>query len=104
VILVVGATGQVGFAVLRGLRERGKPVTAMLRSSTDAGAVAATGAEVVRGDLRDPASLGPACKGAECVVVNDPQLGGGRPRRRQLVGDARGGILPNRLVPVGAPG
>src|SRR5262249_15114181 len=68
-VLVVGSTGQVGFEVLRGLRQRGESVVAMLRPSTDSAAVAATGARIVRGDLHDPASLRRVCEGAERVVA-----------------------------------
>src|SRR5262245_55008512 len=69
VILVVGATGQVGSGVVRGLRKRGAEVTALLRPATDADAVAAMGVRVVRGDLRDPLSLNAACEGVERVVA-----------------------------------
>jgi len=68
-ILVVGGTGQVGFAVLRGLRRRGKTVAALLRTGTSSTAIARTGAHVLRGDLRDPASLERVCEGAECLVA-----------------------------------
>jgi NADH dehydrogenase len=69
VILVVGATGQVGFGVVRRLREQGVDVRALVRPSTDAGTVEALGAEVVRGDLREPASLHAAVDGASAVVA-----------------------------------
>src|SRR5262249_24950557 len=68
-ILVVGATGQVGSAIVRGLRERGVEVTALLRPTADAEALAAMGVRIARGDLRDPLSLRAACDGAERVVA-----------------------------------
>ena len=68
-ILVVGATGQVGFAVLRRLRERGEEVRALVRPSTDASPVEGVGAEVVRADLRDPASLAGVADGVDVVVA-----------------------------------
>jgi nucleoside-diphosphate-sugar epimerase len=68
-ILVVGATGQVGSAVVRRLRERGEDVIALVRSATRADAVAATGARIVRGDLRDPSSLRSICEGVQRVVA-----------------------------------
>jgi uncharacterized protein YbjT (DUF2867 family) len=67
--LVVGATGRLGRAVCRGLREAGLPVRALARPrSAGADALAETGVEVVRGDLGDPASLAAACRGAEAVI------------------------------------
>jgi len=69
-ILVVGATGQVGSAVVRALRRRGAAVTALLRPSTDAAPIAATGAAIVRADLRDPRSLQSVAAGAECIVAS----------------------------------
>jgi uncharacterized protein YbjT (DUF2867 family) len=68
-ILVVGATGQLGFAVVRLLRQRGEDVTALVRPSTDPATVTATGARIVHGDLRNPGSLGSACEGVETVVA-----------------------------------
>jgi NADH dehydrogenase len=69
VILVVGATGQVGFGVVRRLREDGFDVRALVRPSTDASAVEACGAHVVRGDLREPGSLRSAVEGVSAVVA-----------------------------------
>jgi uncharacterized protein YbjT (DUF2867 family) len=68
--LVVGATGLVGREVCRLLAERGRPVRALVRSSSDPDKVAELrelGAELVQGDLKDPASLVSACAGAETV-------------------------------------
>ena len=70
-ILVAGATGNVGGAVCEVLRAQGKPVRAMVRGSSDPERVRSLeelGAEVVRGELRDPDSLVRACASAETVV------------------------------------
>ena len=66
VILVTGATGQQGGAVARELLAAGHKVRAMTRNpdSEAAKALADLGAEVVRGDLNDTASLERALKGA----------------------------------------
>lgn len=58
-ILVTGATGQQGGSVARELLSRGHKVRAMTRKPDGeaARALAALGAEVVKGDLDDPASL-----------------------------------------------
>lgn len=69
--LIVGATGNVGGSVVRGLREQGKPVRALVRESSDSERVRSleeVGAEIVRGELRDPNSLARACAGVATVV------------------------------------
>lgn len=65
-ILVTGATGQQGGATARELLAAGHRVRAMTRRPDgEAGrALAALGAEVVQGDLDDPASLDRALSGA----------------------------------------
>ncbi|HSP60278.1 MAG TPA: NmrA family NAD(P)-binding protein [Ornithinimicrobium sp.] len=68
-ILVCGATGELGGRVARRLVEDGRAVRALVRPSSDAGGLEAAGVEVVRGDLRDPASLGPATAGVHTVVT-----------------------------------
>lgn len=70
-ILIVGATGNVGGTVCEALRAQGKTVRAMVRESSDPGRVRwleKLGTEVVRGELRDPDSLARACDSAETVV------------------------------------
>ena len=68
-ILVAGATGRQGGAVARHLLRLGVPVRALTRNaqSERARALAAVGAEVVAGDLDDPASLTPALAGVRGV-------------------------------------
>jgi uncharacterized protein YbjT (DUF2867 family) len=58
-ILVTGATGKQGGAVLRRLREKGYSVRALTRdpSKSQARALVGQGTEVVRGELEDPATL-----------------------------------------------
>ena len=65
-ILVSGATGKQGGAVARRLLDAGLRVRAMTRKPEGeaARALAARGAEVVRGDLDDPSSLERALAGA----------------------------------------
>ena len=68
--LVVGATGLVGREICRLLADQGRPVRALVRSSSDPEKVAELrelGAELVHGDLKDPASLASACAGVETV-------------------------------------
>jgi uncharacterized protein YbjT (DUF2867 family) len=64
-ILVTGATGNQGGAAARHLRERGFPIRVLTRNPDQpkARAFIGHGAEVVRGDLEDPASLTRALEG-----------------------------------------
>jgi uncharacterized protein YbjT (DUF2867 family) len=68
-ILVVGATGQLGTAVVRKLAARGKPVRALVRRSSQYRHLKGTGAELVFGDLRDAPSLEDACRGVRTVIA-----------------------------------
>lgn len=65
-ILVTGATGKQGGAVVRALLQAGRPVRALTRdpASSAGQALAAQGVEVVKGDFNDPASLDAAMAGA----------------------------------------
>jgi uncharacterized protein YbjT (DUF2867 family) len=58
-ILVTGATGHQGGAVLRHLRKKGFSVRALTRDpdKPEARSLVGSGTEVVRGDLNDPATL-----------------------------------------------
>lgn len=68
-ILVTGATGQQGGAVARHLLAEGFSVRALTRNpdSEKAASIAGEGAELVQGDLNDPASLEAALKGVDGV-------------------------------------
>ncbi len=70
-ILVAGATGLLGREICRLLRERGKPVRAMVRKTSNPEIVndlKKRGAELVFADLKDSASLAPACRNAQSVI------------------------------------
>lgn len=98
-ILVVGATGQVGFGVVSRLRERGADVTALVRPATDASAVEATGAHVVRGDLRDSASLAAAARGVDAIVATANTIVPRRGERADFDALARGTVELARAAP-----
>ncbi|WP_223643602.1 NmrA family NAD(P)-binding protein [Corallococcus sp. EGB] len=69
-VLVTAATGRQGGATARALLAGGHtPVRVLVRNpaAANAQALAAAGAEVVVGDLDDPASLRAACAGARAV-------------------------------------
>ncbi len=69
--LIVGATGLVGGEICRRLSAEKKPVRAMVRPTGDESRIdelRASGAELVTGDLKDPASIQAACAGATTVL------------------------------------
>ncbi len=66
-VLVTGATGRVGRAVIAELLGSGVPVRALTRTPATT-ALPAT-AEVVAGDLIQPDSLGPALQGVRAVFL-----------------------------------
>jgi uncharacterized protein YbjT (DUF2867 family) len=69
VVLIVGATGLLGRATTLAMLKEGQRVRALVRSPERARDLAQAGAELVPGDLTDPASLEQACKGAHRVFV-----------------------------------
>lgn len=64
--VVMGATGQVGGAVVEALKRRGRAVRAIAR---DPARAAHLGVEAVRGDASDPARLAAALEGAQAAFV-----------------------------------
>lgn len=80
-ILVVGATGQLGTALVRKLRRRGQPVRILVRPTSQYQHLQDTAMELAFGDLRSPESLEAACTGATTVFATAnavvPRRGGG---------------------------
>jgi NADH dehydrogenase len=74
-ILVVGATGELGGRISGLLVDRGQVVRALVRPGTEATVLAGIGVEVVRGDLREPASLAAALEGVATVVTTANAIG-----------------------------
>ena len=71
-ILVVGSTGMVGSDICLRLASAGRPVRALVRSTSDPAKIARlheAGIETVVGDLREPGSLAQACAGADAVIA-----------------------------------
>lgn len=73
VVLVVGAGGRTGQEVVAAARAAGHAVRALVRDGSQAGFP--DGVTVVRGDVRDPASLAAAMRGARHVIS---AIGAGR--------------------------
>lgn len=76
-ILVVGATGMLGGTILRRLLERGEAVRALVRDPSAEQTLKDAGAETVLGDLKDPASLPPACDGISTLITTANSAGRG---------------------------
>ncbi|HKY90146.1 MAG TPA: NAD-dependent epimerase/dehydratase family protein [Nevskiaceae bacterium] len=75
-VLVAGASGFVGSHTARLLAQRGRKVRLLLRRSSNTEAVKDLGAEIVHGDVLDPASLRRAMAGCGSVFysVVDPRF------------------------------
>jgi uncharacterized protein YbjT (DUF2867 family) len=102
VLLVTGATSNVGSEVVAALAARGEDVRAMVRGPAPAGAP--DGVELVQGDLELPESLTPALTGVRGVFL----LGGwsdmpGLVRRIEGAGVERVVLLTSRCVVGGRP-
>jgi uncharacterized protein YbjT (DUF2867 family) len=69
-ILVTGATGNVGSQVVRGLEERGEAVRAFVRDETRARSLLGGEVELAIGDFDDPSSLRDALRGIEAVFLS----------------------------------
>lgn len=67
-VLVLGATGSVGSAVVRSLLKGGASVAALTRSADKAKTLPA-GVEARIGDLNDPYKVGDAFKGVDAVFL-----------------------------------
>ena len=74
--LVTGASGSLGKAIVRRLREQGHKVRVMVRRIPDA---PADGLEYAFGNLGDPAAVDRAVKGAEVVIHVGAAMKGGWP-------------------------
>jgi len=74
VLLVVGATGQLGRAIVWRLRAAGVSVRAFVRPASNVTVLRDSGAELVVGDLRNAESLQKACKGCDAVVTTASSL------------------------------
>jgi len=75
-VLVTGGTGLAGSRIALLALERGKRVRALVRKAKDTEPLTRAGAEVVEGDVTDPASLDRAMHGVSGVVHAAAALGG----------------------------
>src|SRR5437660_583431 len=68
-ILVVGASGQLGGAVVSRALDKGRAVRALVRATSRYEHLKREGVEICFGDLRDVESLWRACRGVEGATV-----------------------------------
>jgi uncharacterized protein YbjT (DUF2867 family) len=68
-ILVVGATGNLGGAITRMLLAQSQPIRILARSQSNYQPLADVGAQVVLGDLKQRDSLYAACQGADTIIT-----------------------------------
>jgi uncharacterized protein YbjT (DUF2867 family) len=77
-LLIVGATGQLGTAITRGALAAGHKVRVLVREGSPYEELVNAGAQPVIGDLKDPGSLQRACQGIEALITtaNSAKRGG----------------------------
>ena len=68
-VLVVGATGKLGRAIVWRLSQDRVPVRALVRPASNVSVLLGSGAELVTGDLRNPESLQKACRGCNALIT-----------------------------------
>jgi len=103
-IFITGATGTVGTQLIPVLARRGADVRVGVRSPDKARHLAELGAEVVRFDLEDRATVHAALAGVDRLGVIMPPFLVGSPAEASLVGAAReaGVRFVTRLSTIGA--
>src|SRR5690349_14705516 len=77
-ILVAGATGQLGSVITRRLLDEGKQVRILVRRGSNYQPLVEAGAEPILGDLKQAESLKPAVTGVQTVIstATSTQRGG----------------------------
>lgn len=98
IIVVAGATGNLGGRIVDALLERGATVHALVRAETDpakTAGLAERGVKVMLVELGDVAALTAACAGADCVVSALQGL-------RDVIVDTQTGLL-DAAVAAGVP-
>jgi uncharacterized protein YbjT (DUF2867 family) len=79
-ILVTGATGNLGSKVARNLTDRGVAIRSFVRDAAKAAHILGAGADIVEGDFSDPGSIRRGLDGIDVVFLSC----GGSPERAEL--------------------
>lgn len=104
-IIVTGATGQVGGETARELRRQGHAVRALVRDPGSAAAqgLAAAGVELVQGDQARPETLAPAFAGGTAVLLGSSNDEGQAERESNVIAAAEAAGA-RRIVKIAALG
>ena len=78
-VLITGATGLLGGHLIKELQERGEDIRALVLPVENANKLEQQGVEVVRGDITDANTLGPAVKDVELIFHLAGMMGVWRP-------------------------
>jgi nucleoside-diphosphate-sugar epimerase len=78
-VLITGATGLLGGHLIKELQQRGEDIRALVLPLENAVKLEKRGVEVVRGDITDASTLGPAVKDIELVFHLAGMMGVWRP-------------------------
>jgi nucleoside-diphosphate-sugar epimerase len=78
-VLITGATGLLGGHLIKQLQERGENIRALVLPVENTDKLTAQGVEVVRGDITDASSLGPAVEGVDLIFHLAGMMGVWRP-------------------------
>ncbi len=102
-IVLTGATGNVGTAVMAELSSRGVRARALAHSPASRAAIEAHGHEAVDGDFDDPSSLAGAFEGCDQLLLLSPAHPD-QPRREKAAVDAARDAGVSRVVAVSLMG
>ena len=75
-VFLTGGTGLIGSNIIEQLCGAGTGVRALVRPGSDASALEALGAEIVRGDITDPRDVLAAAEGCDSAIHSAAVLGG----------------------------
>ncbi|MGF6229485.1 NAD(P)H dehydrogenase (quinone) [Inquilinus ginsengisoli] len=104
--VIIGATGRIGGAAARELRQRGRAVRAVVRDPGKAGTLADSGCDIAVADIADTGALTAALTGAEgvlAIVPLAPSRGDAAAETRSLIaslGRALEAARPPRTVAI----
>lgn len=89
-ILVTGATGNVGVELVKRLSECGEPIRAFVRSRTQSQSIASLGIELIEGDFTRAQTFVPALAGVDRLFLLIPSSSEVERQQRNFVDAARG--------------
>lgn len=84
-VLVAGATGRTGQQIVRHLQEQGYHVRALVRDPVTAKELLGPAVEYVQGDVREPAAVVAALRGAGAVISSLAARGKEGPNRPEMI-------------------